>query len=351
MDATVSFHCPCCDAGLIFDAAKQKFTCEFCLSEFEEAELAGTDAAGKSEQREQENEEFRSQVHGYFCPSCGAEVIADASTVADTCYYCHNPLVLSDKLAGVWRPDKVIPFKLDKEAAKETLLRYTKKKRFIPSDFFAPDQLEKISGVYFPFWVTDADTHSSYDGVGHRVRTWRSGDYRYTETSDFAVHRAGDIHFEDIVTAALSTADKKMLEGILPYPSDAYVDFSMPYLQGFLAKKRDVERESINGEIRKRMNSYAGTLLSRTVSGYASVTAPRTDVNVLKSHFEYSLLPIWILTYQGKRKNKRYVYAINGMTGKIYGELPISIPKLLLLAGGIFAGVLLLCLLIGGVFF
>ncbi len=36
----------------------------------------------------------------YICPSCGAEVVTDATTAATFCYYCHNPVVLSEKLTG-----------------------------------------------------------------------------------------------------------------------------------------------------------------------------------------------------------------------------------------------------------
>ena len=42
-----------------------------------------------------------------------------------------------------------------------------------------------------------------------------------------------------------------------------------------------------------------------------------------------------------------YVYAMNGSTGKVYGELPVSIPKLILAALGAFIGSGLLAFLIG----
>jgi hypothetical protein len=117
-----------------------------------------------------------------------------------------------------------------------------------------------------------------------------------------------------------------MLEGVLPYPSDSLIDFNMPYLQGFSAKKRDIERESVEREIKDRMDDYAGTLLRQTVQGYNRVDRGKTEVKVNHSNWDYTLMPIWILTY--RRKNKNYIYAMNGSTGKIYGELPISIPKI-----------------------
>ena len=39
------------------------------------------------------------------------------------------------------------------------------------------------------------------------------------------------------------------------------------------------------------------------------------------------LLPVWFMTFN--YKGKTWEYAINGQSGKIAGELPISTPKLL----------------------
>ena len=326
MSATVTYKCPNCGAGLLFNAEKQSFCCDFCISSFTEEELLGSGADKISEEDERAEREFESEINGYRCDSCGAEIVTDKSTVADFCYYCHNPVVLSDRVSGVHKPNKIIPFKLGKEEAREAFASYCKKKWFLPKDYFTPERTYKLCGVYYPFWVVDADTECSLSAKGRKVRSWRQGNYRYTETSHFSISRRGMIHFEDISTSAISTEDKAMLEGILPYPTDEHIDFSIPYLQGFLAKKRDKSREDLNGEVRDKMNDYAQTVLSNTVSGYSSVDSKRTDVKTNSCHWEYTLMPIWILTY--RRKNKNYIYAMNGSTGKIYGELPISIPKI-----------------------
>ena len=246
------------------------------------------------------------------------------------------------------KPDKMVPFKIDREQAKSTFRAWAKKKIFAPKGFSDPKQIERIKGVYYPFWVTDADTEASLDAHATRVHTFRRGDYMITETSHFKLHRQGDIHFEDITTAAITEENKKMLEGILPYPSAELVPFSAPYLSGFLAKKRNIERASLTGEVRDRMNDYARTLLRGTINGYSTVSVAASDMRIYNSHWEYALMPLWLLVYKGKRKS--YTYALNGSTGKVYGEIPVSVPKLLLLGalallvgGGLFA-------LLGGIF-
>ena len=351
--STITYKCPNCDAGLLFNAEKQKFSCEFCLSDFTADELIETASAERAKRIEAENESFASEVAEYHCQSCGAQIIADKTTVADFCYYCHNPIVLADKVSGVMRPTKIIPFKFDKSEAKDIFLRYAKKHRFVPKNYFSEAHADKITGIYYPYWVTDADTDSRLDTRATRVRTWHTGNYRYTETSYYAIKRRGKIHFEDITSVALDDADVKMLAGILPYPTDAYIDFDMPYLHGYFAKKRNIEREALTGEVRSKMTDYASTLLHGTVQGYTTVDRGETSVGIESSHWEYSLMPIWILTYrhEGRKKTKTYTYAMNGNTGKIYGELPVSIPKIALLFGGIATALTAIFSLIGGFLF
>ena len=310
---------------MIFDAEKGRFACEFCLSDFAKDGLDEAGSAEQARQRAEQDEAFRAQMHAYEGPSCGAQVMADGETVADFCYYCHNPVVLSDQLSGVFRPDKVIPFKFGKQQAIEKFLKYAKSHRFVPRDYFCAEQVEKITGVYYPFWVTDADSSASMRAEGTRIRTWIVGNVKYTETTRMEFERAGEIHFEDIVTSALSTEDKEMLEGVLPYPSESLEEFSAPYLTGFVAKKRDVERDSLSEEVRKRMQGYADRLLRGTINGEVSQTKPKLDIH--QSHWEYALMPVWVLTYRDK-EGQIYKYAMNGYTGKVYGELPISKLKL-----------------------
>lgn len=346
---TVTYKCPNCDAGLLFNAEKQAFSCEFCLSDFTESELLDANKT-QGEEMGIGEEAFSDSVDEYNCPNCGAQIIADKSTVADFCYYCHNPIVLAGKVSGFMRPSKIVPFKFDKAQAKNTFLSYAKRKKFLPKDYFAPEQADKIVGIYYPFWVTDADTDAALDTTAKKMRSWRVGDYRYTEVSTFDVKRRGSIHFEDITNLAISSEDENMLEGILPYPLDAYIDFEMPYLHGYFAKKRDIEREALNAEVRETMHKYAADMLHGTIHGYSSVENGMLGLNVKSAHWEYVLLPIWILTYRRKRgkKEKVYTYAMNGSTGKIYGELPVSIWKILALFASVAAGVSAICSLIGG---
>ena len=340
-ETTLTYHCPNCAAGLTFSPDKGKFCCEYCLSEFTEGELAALESARQAEEAaakaaeeaaeagEVPDEEFCARMGAYSCAACGAEIMADDNTAADICPYCHNPVLLTGRLAGQMKPHKIIPFQFDKTEAQSKLRAFAGKKWFLPHDFLAPEQVGKICGIYYPFWVTDADVCANMTARATRVQTWRQGDYRYTKTSKYHISRKGDIHFEDIVTPAITEEDREMLDGILPYPSDSLQEFSMPYLSGFVAKKRNIEKEAVREAVRARMMSYAKTLLTNTISGYATVTPSEPNLLTRVLHWDYTLMPIWLLTYH--RKGQTYTYAINGYTGKVWGRFPVSGKKLAIL--------------------
>ena len=352
MDKIVSYQCPNCEAPLSYAPEKQGFFCEYCLGLFSEEVLRAmqTELGATTQEEPPQNldgeEDVFLQMDEYSCPNCGAEVACDGNTVATFCCYCHTPVIHRGKVSGHLKPHRIVPFQYDKEGAREVFLRFIRKKKFVPRGFFAPEQLEKMQGIYYPFWLTDADTFSHMSAKATQVRRWIAGNYRYTETSYYAISRGGEIHFEDIATSALSEGDKEMLEGILPFPSEALQPFSMPYLSGFLTKKRDIEKEALEAEVQRRMEEYATQLLRGTIGSYTSVKVEQTNVNAHRVGWEYALFPVWLMVWKGKRRN--YMYAMNGHTGKIYGELPISWKKVMALAAGVFSAVAGIAALIGG---
>ncbi|ENZ9221049.1 TFIIB-type zinc ribbon-containing protein [Enterococcus hirae] len=397
----LTHKCPNCGGPLTFDPKDQKFHCDYCLNVYTEEEVsqyeqeqkaargihsedqppsqqdsekdftftadeqleqmdeaerkAFEEAGGFSDPSDQATpaesveEETEATMELFLCPSCGAEIVTDAITAATYCYYCHNPVVLSGRLSGKLLPNKVLPFAVEKEEAVEKFLAWTKKKWFVPKEFFNKDQIDKLTGVYFPYWTTDATVDGSMQATGTVIRIWRVGDIEYTETKQFAVHREGSLSFKELVKNALSkNTQQKMVEAVQPFPLNKAIDFKSQYLAGFQAEKRDIEYEAIKSQVQDELQDYSEKLLRDTANGYTTLTNVRTSTDITSENNEYVLLPVWLVTYRSSDANKKvYYYAMNGQTGKVSGVLPISHKKLGLTAFGIFA-VLAILFMIGG---
>lgn len=341
--STTSFKCNSCGAGIEFSPDHGKFKCEYCLSEFTEEELI----RGPKPDLGPNPDEIKDHIKTYHCNSCGADVVTEETTTATFCYYCHNPVILTDKLKGEFLPQKIIPFKISKEKAKEQFIGWAGRKKFVPKDFTSSSQLEKITGVYLPYWRVEANARIDYVGEGRNIRTWRVGNTEYTETKKFEIVRKGNFELNNVGEVGFDKIEKALLNGIGPYNEDESIPFSMGYLSGFYAEQYNIPREEVEPFVKRDLEKYFGYLLSEVTSGYEQVREIKNDMELNYKNWYFSLLPAWILTY--KYKGKTYVYAVNGQNGKSFGELPLS-QKRLFSTTGIISGVAMLILILGGWF-
>ncbi len=338
--SVVAYKCPSCGAEIAFAPQLQHLKCEYCLSEFTVQELEEFNAKsasgaqvdqGDAEPNRQADEDFTAHAVAYSCPSCGAQIITDENTAATFCCYCHNPVVLSDRLTGVLRPNKAIPFRYTKEDAMNALTTFCKKKWFAPKAFLREAIQEKITGIYIPFWLTDCNVDGRLSANANKIRTWRSGQYRYTETKVYEVQRAGSISLQNIAHAALKKLDTQLIGSIAPYDFTKMQDFSMAYLSGFFAEKYDMDKEVFLPSIQEMARNYSRQALYATVKGYDTVSVTDADAEISRINWEYVLLPVWMLHYEYKKK--KYYFAMNGQTGKLFGLLPVCLGKLAILFG------------------
>ena len=115
----------------------------------------------------------------------------------------------------------ILPFKFSKRLAEEKLKEEFGKKLFLPADFLSTKTLEKLRGVYVPFWIYDFDSNVDYTAIGTKVRTWTSGDTRYTETSYFDVYRKLHIKYNGIPVDASVEMPDGIMDLMEPYGYDA----------------------------------------------------------------------------------------------------------------------------------
>lgn len=340
---------------MVFDPDRQRFVCEYCLSDFSREELDKIPAEEAKDENisssESSDEKDRADASSaqtllYTCPSCGAEIAMEETTAADFCYYCHNPIILSGRLSREQSPSYVVPFQFSREEAKERFLSWIGQKRFIPPAFFSKKQIEKLSGVYFPYWTCDCTMQGCLSGTTRDIRIWRTGDLEYTETKVYSIRRSGQVELHDLSRNALQKAQVRMLDGILPFDLKKAVPFHTGFLSGFQAEVKDMEKEVFEPDLLQESETYVRNLLTGTVTGHGSFQPDHFHAEQVKSVWNYVLLPVWILTYQSK--DQLYYFAMNGQTGEICGQLPVDYRKLTALCGGIFAAITALITLLGG---
>ena len=347
MATLLQYKCPCCGGAIEFDSELQKMKCPYCDTEFDvetlksyDEDLSDTtednfnwDSAAGGEWTEDEATGMRM----YVCESCGGQVVGDEHMAATKCPYCDNPVVVMGNLAGELRPDFVIPFKLDREAAKAGLRRHLSKKRLLPKEFKEENHIDDIRGVYVPFWLFDTDVDARLRWRGTRVRTWSDSNYYYTETRYYSILRAGNIAFDRIPVDGSSKMADDLMESIEPFDFSEAVDFQTAYLAGYLADKYDVSAEESVERANNRVRQSTQDAFAATVHGYSSLIPEHTSIQLRDGKSHYALYPVWL--FNTTYKDKKYTFAMNGQTGKFVGNLPTCWPTYFKWLGGLTAAV------------
>ena len=345
-----NYQCPACTGPLHFVGASGKLECEYCGASYEVAEIEALyaekeeKAAAAQQAAEEANagqnppsedgdawdtsgfsEDWGTEGDGmraYSCPSCGAELICDENTAATSCPYCGNPTVVPGQFSGQLRPDFIIPFKLSKEDAVKALKDHYKGKILLPKSFTQENHVQEIQGVYVPFWMFDGEAEGDARYEATRSHTYRSGDYEITETEHYDIYRAGFISFEKIPADASSKMPDDHMDSIEPYDYQELKPFSTAYLPGFLADKFDVTVEQCRQRADQRCAGTLSATLRDTVTGYHTCTLIHESVSLKRGKVHYALMPVWMLNT--KWKGKDFLFAMNGQTGKLVGDLPVS---------------------------
>lgn len=340
----INYKCPNCAGPMQFDIETQRWTCRFCNSDFDVADLERLEKQVGTEMPEPDAEpsdEFQAgDTAVYICPDCGGRIITVFNTAATFCVYCHNPVVVAAHLQGEHKPVKIIPFQLPKERALAALREVCRKKPLLPKSFRHAAKRGEITGLYVPFWLFNANIYISVGGTARNVGSWTSGGYRNEKTDHFRILRQATIPFEMVPVDASLRMDNDLMDALEPFDCSQLADFSMEYLSGFFAESYDEDATDCTLRFIERSDKGALQYIHETLKGYHSTTLETVEVRRGNMQSIYTMLPVWIMNI--KDGKKIYTFAMNGQTGKVAGNLPLSAKR----AWGWFGGFLLILIIL-----
>ncbi len=369
MVETVNYQCPACGGPLRFAGDTAALKCDYCDSQFsveqvEDFYAAKQDKAETKAEQKKAKEEARTgntadqvlatgaaqaaknaendPIQTYLsranwsdaesetlssssCSSCGAELIHDQTTAVTQCPYCGNNAVVPGTMGGTLKPDYVIPFKLDKNDAMAALKRYYGGKKFLPNAFTETNHLEEVQGVYVPFWLYSARADAQASFSAQNVRSWRQGDYQITETDFYDIERAGYMDYDRVPVDGSQKMPDAHMDAIEPFDYGEIKPFSVAYLPGFLTDRFDMDVATCQPRAVGRIGTTSENALANTVTGYGLVERRGGNVDTTITDVSYALMPVWML--HTKWDNQDFLFAMNGQTGKLIGDLPIDKGK------------------------
>ena len=223
---------------------------------------------------------------------------------------------------------------------------YCKGKILLPKGFTSEAQIKNITPLYVPYWLKSGSVDAQLDAEGTKVRSWRVGDIRYTNTKIFDISRHANMVFVRVPCDGSKRIDDSLMEAIEPFNYTGLKKFSMSYLSGCGAEKYDVTSAEASPRIDQRISDAAADVLRADISGYNSVIEKHRRVVYLSQTTVYGMLPVWFLNYTYKGKD--YPFVMNGQTGLRFGILPVSGLRKFLLGAALFLVLGVILFLIGG---
>ena len=353
-----SLHFPCtsCGGELNWDPGASQMKCPYCDSlvevpkdeEFEAAEhdlLAFLDEHPTAEG-------YGVQLEGITCRSCGAKIQAPPGRRDPTCAFCGSKYVLESEgeTKEVLKPESVLPFEIPKERCQKTFKQWIGSGWFRPSNLKKLSKLDRIQGLYMPFFTFDAQADSRW--------TAESGTYYYV-TEQVPVREGGrtvyktrrvrkvrwrpasgsrsDFH-DDVLVPSVTDEHLNLLMKVFPYNLKVLKPYDSRYLVGFGILNSELPLTTVYGIAQSNMESEQISRCARDIPGD---TYRNLEVQTLLSGqtFKHLLCPLWIGSF--KYKGTVYPFVVNGQTGKLFGKKPWSVIKIvlfvlsLLAAGGI----------------
>ena len=336
-----TLKCPNCGSNLTLNADTGLLDCPNCGSSFDPQKLAVTVEELEAKQAEPTDPsqapaqpDVQAQAQGealpqeapeqteFVCNACGAKLVTDSHTAATFCAFCGSPALVGKRLTEQFQPQYMIPFKYSRKSAEEAFIQWAGKGKWTPFGFVSKKNVQKMTGLYVPFWLFNIN--ATIDAKGTATKSHYRGDDEIVESFNF--ERKAQLYWNNVPLDGETRIDDALMEAIEPFDFEALMPYDYRYLPGFYADRYDQTPQDLSGRATKRGIDGINQALNSSLKGtYDRFTIKENLSRIDSMEANYALLPVWFLSY--KYRNKYYYFAMNGQTGEVAGQVPVSPVK------------------------
>jgi len=340
IERILELDCPSCGSKLYYSAEHQKLNCHHCgykedfnrdNSNLVENSLENALTSLVYYTPEKDGKSI------YDCKGCAAKFSVDNDITRIVCAFCGSENVNLEAFDHKYiQPSGILPFIIPRKDAEDNFKKWIGKGWFHPNKLKKLAEVDSLHGVYIPFWTFDAMTKNQWVGeagyyyyetvrvkIGDQWKTqqvrkvrwqWRSGRFEH--------------FFDDVLVTASAMLNQQFLNRILPFQLDKAVNFDARLMVGWESEVYSVELNEGWQSGQKLISEQIRMMAMQALGGD---TQRNLQVKTERSGetFKHIILPVWLASY--RFNNKIYRFVINGQTGKVYGDKPISWLKIVLL--------------------
>lgn len=264
------------------------------------------------------------KLHGCKCRNCGMELITQSRSADTFCRFCGAPALIAQDFEKANEPELVIPFEIDKPRARNIFLRYLSKRPLVSSVFAQKVRNGDFAAIYVPVCLADITMHTDInisDNIGRKTTE------RITSTA------------KNMLASMSRNANDYLLRDIGPFDFDGAVAYGKEHSEIPYERASTVPAEEILANPIDEVETSCVKEANRIFGQQKRIDSCK------KAGVSYScknvLVPLWVLNFQ--QNGYTHQIFINGQSGKIIGEPPVSAKR----AAAIFGIIAAACTVIG----
>ena len=317
--------CPNCTGEMTFNPTDQVIKCDWCGSTFKASELHEKLKGSKETvEKKVDDTSGKETITGtaYSCSQCGAEILTFDDTAVTFCSYCGSQAMLISRMIEETAPDYIIPFKKNKEQCVEAYRNKLKSSLFAPDYFKNDTTVEKFRGIYIPYVVYDFAYKGATKSFASKY-SHRSGDYIIYNL--FKLKANADVEYEGMSYDLISKYYDKFSESI-PFNFKEKEDFNPNYLIGYYADRGDVDKDVYEKEaiLEAKLDAKERFKKQKEFSKFNDV---KVDIDLETKEKKVGMFPLYFLAIRDKTGTKVSYAIVNGQTGEVAADIPVSFKK------------------------
>ncbi len=255
----------------------------------------------------------------YKCPSC-MSIFAGTNK----CPFCGTIGEDYKKDPEARKADLMVPFKIDKKEAIRMFKKENKLRLLTPFGYKRKVKKD-IKGLYLPYYLFDTNVSGAVLYKARDIKKTEDDKFQYKERKNYMVKLSGNFDFEKVL---LDVADKfpdKLNDYIFPYNLEEAVVYDENMITDeYIIVRANIEDEEMANRIRNKVMTASIQELNKSVR-HDKMMVENNVLQVQNKTFKYIMLPVWLsmINYKGKK----YVYCVNGSSGKYISRVPLDSTK------------------------
>ncbi len=280
----------------------------------------------------------------FSCSNCGATLRVDDSLRTSKCPYCANPqIVQRPPSADRVEPTFVLGFAQTELAARELVARWLKSRGFFRDPALKTAEIVDLRGVYVPAYLYTVTAHADYHAeIGEN----------YTETETYTTTENGKTvtrtrqvtqtewrdlsgtlsrYVSDVLVTASRGVHNQELEAVEPFDLRAIGRYTPAVLSGWIAEEPTLPQAECARLAREEAQRDVALFLDRFMPG-DSHRLTHTSLRLENEAADLTYVPLWILAARHDPNKPPVRILVNGQTGKLIGQAPLSWLRIVVVA-------------------